>query len=99
MRYSECVQDLIADLASAAQAYGAAVEMAERRRTERDAVIVAAFKAGVPIRVIAATVGLTASRVSDLLGRPMGRPGRPRQHTSHSPLLGLPTTPDMVQSP
>lgn len=74
------MNDPIAELASAAAAYAEAADLVERRRVERDAVIARAFGAGVPIRVIASTVGLTASRVSDLLGRPMGRPGRPRHH-------------------
>lgn len=71
------MQDPIAELERAAMVYAEAVGMAEKRRAERDAVIVPAFAQGVPIRAIAMAVGLTASRVSDLLGRPMGRPGRP----------------------
>lgn len=73
------MQDLIAELASATAAYVEAVVVADRRRDDRDGAIAAAFGAGVPIRVIASTVGLTPSRVSDVLGRPMGKAGRPRK--------------------
>ena len=73
------MQDPIAELERAASAYAEAAEVAAQRRVERDGVITAAFRAGMPIRVIASTVGLTSARVSDILGSPMVKPGRPRQ--------------------
>lgn len=77
MRYCGRVHDPIVELVSAKAAYAEAVAAEERCRGGRDAAIAAAFAADVPIRVIASTVGLTASRVSSILGHPMGRPGRP----------------------
>lgn len=77
MRYGGRVSDPIIELERVAAAYAEAAESAAQRRAERDEVISTAFAEGMPIRVIAATVGLTAARVSDILGRPMGRPGRP----------------------
>ena len=82
LRYCERVQDPITELVSATALYAKAAEVAARRRVERDAVIAGAFAAGVPIRVIATTVGLTGARVSSILGHPMGRPGRPTQSSS-----------------
>ena len=79
LRYCWDVKDPIAQLERATAAYAEAVAEAERRRDARDAAIAAAFGEGVPIRVIASAVGLTAARVSDILGRPMGKPGRPRK--------------------
>ena len=78
------MQDPIAELERATVAYARAAEVSAQRRVERDAVIAAAFAEGVPIRVIASTVELTAARVASILGHPMGRPGRPRRRLADS---------------
>ena len=79
------MQDPIAELVRATAVYAEAAEVAARRRDERDKAIAEAFSAGVPIRAVASLVGLTASRVSDVLGRPMGKPGRPRRQPATAP--------------
>ena len=51
-------------------------------RASRDTAIRDAFQAGIPAHVIATAVGLTAQRISIILGKPhqhRGRPPRPVQ--------------------
>ena len=56
----------------------ALAELVVVERARRDEAIAAAYRAGVPIIELATVAGLTASRVSAIVGYPHQRPGRPR---------------------
>ncbi len=71
------VSDALNNLTTTTGALTDALHAAQTARTARDTAIRDAFKAGIPAHVIADTVGLTAQRVSIILGKPHQHRGRP----------------------
>ena len=71
------ISDALGQLTATSDALTVSLAATHTARAARDTAIRDAFQAGVPAHVIAGTVGLTAQRISIILGAPHQHRGRP----------------------